>query len=589
MALAAPAIRADTDSVTVRTEATIRSGTYASANVDEVADGRVMVKYAGLPSDLARKGYFEFDLTGRNTDTSSFATFNIALGTASGRTCVQIWALNQPYSGMSADLTWNTAQANDTLSNALLTDPVNPYTAALLGEALVKGVTIAGEVVPLMIPIGWGGVATEGRLVLVLTSPDHPTNNSSGLRIRSSIVYPESAATLTFNTTTGNRAPSVSAITDLSLYAGQPGTATFTVSDDTTQAADLTVTATSSDETLVPSAFFTFTGEGVSGQRSLGLTAATSTRGIATITVSVTDGDGLENRRCFKVNILPTPAVAIAPSANTTVSTPVTVPFTVISATTPPASVGVTNQQVTFVGPAGSSYQSVVAPLAGGPYAAGGGWVFTTRVRASWITLPRDSTGPFIHLYDSATAAILAKVHTVTNGVTEGFFRLGIASGAGNAYVDFPRDLAINAPFNLVTRYAMDTGTSTLWINPASESDTHVTATDVPVPAVTAVGIRNRDGMGALVLDDLQVEAVVVLPHPPPNLTSIRVAAGTVQIDFTAGPNDTPANLKVLGAATVDGTFTDTTALITASAPGVFRASTPQSGDLAFYRIVRIP
>ncbi len=88
---------------------------------------------------------------------------------------------------------------------------------------------------------------------------------------------------------TFNTAPTISAIADQST---QPGTATgaiaFTVGDAELAATSLTVTAASSNITLVPSANVVLGGSGAS--RNVTITPATGLTGTSTITLSVSDG-----------------------------------------------------------------------------------------------------------------------------------------------------------------------------------------------------------------------------------------------------------------------------------------------------------
>ena len=90
-------------------------------------------------------------------------------------------------------------------------------------------------------------------------------------------------------TTSANFPPSVSAIAAQTTAPGSPTSAlTFTLSDVETAAADLTVSAASSNPVLVPSGGFTFGGSGSS--RTLTVTPAAGEVGTATITVTVNDG-----------------------------------------------------------------------------------------------------------------------------------------------------------------------------------------------------------------------------------------------------------------------------------------------------------
>ena len=83
-----------------------------------------------------------------------------------------------------------------------------------------------------------------------------------------------------------------------------------------------------------------------------------------------------------------------------------------------------------------------------------------------------------------------------------------------------PVDVALNETHRLVVRYNCTTAESTLWLDPLTESDPSVTATDGAGPIdVTSFALRQGYGMGALVLDDLKVGtsfSAVVPAQPVP-------------------------------------------------------------------------
>ena len=63
---------------TVAREANIRGGASASADVDEAAQGYLMVKFAGN-LDFSRKSYFQFDLPASGVNLDGPATFRVGL------------------------------------------------------------------------------------------------------------------------------------------------------------------------------------------------------------------------------------------------------------------------------------------------------------------------------------------------------------------------------------------------------------------------------------------------------------------------------------------------------------------------------
>jgi len=164
-------------------EAFVRGGVYAVSNQDEVATGYIMVKYYASPFDAARKAYFQFDLAGLSVDVSTQALFTVTTHTQSFQQRVQLWGLKQAYPGFNADITWNTAQANDTNSDSLLTS--GTYTAAPIdAPALIPSTpsTPRAFVIPRL-----GDYVWSNRVTLVLAGlPDlgTETNNSGGLRLQ---------------------------------------------------------------------------------------------------------------------------------------------------------------------------------------------------------------------------------------------------------------------------------------------------------------------------------------------------------------------------------------------------------------------
>jgi hypothetical protein len=106
-------------------------------------------------------------------------------------------------------------------------------------------------------------------------------------------------------TVTVNRLPIIAAITNqvVSLNSNTPAIA-FTISDPETAAGSLTLSASSSDVTLVPLSGITFGGSG--GNRTVRLTPAANQSGTADITITVNDGSATA-ARTFELQVLPKP------------------------------------------------------------------------------------------------------------------------------------------------------------------------------------------------------------------------------------------------------------------------------------------
>jgi hypothetical protein len=187
------------------------------------------------------------------------------------------------------------------------------YTTALsdaerreLETYLVNRLTASGPTFTITSSAGAGGSVTPAGAVMVASganqafsiTPDagHAiagvTVDGASVGAVGSYQFTNVTANHTLTATfdpTGNTAPTISAVADQHLA---PNTATpalpFTVADSGTPAANLTVTAVSSNLTLVPNSGVVLGGSGAS--RTVTVTPAANQTGIATITLTVSDG-----------------------------------------------------------------------------------------------------------------------------------------------------------------------------------------------------------------------------------------------------------------------------------------------------------
>ena len=163
----------------VATEANIRGGASAATDVDEVAQGYLMVKYATSPFDVARKACFQFDLSGLEVQPNAGATLTVTTGPITFAQRVQLWGFNQEYPGFNPGITWNTTQANETNSDNFLTN--GTYTATAIGASqLVSGT--ASTAFAFAIP-RLGDYLQGNCVTLALSGVDDAGNISGGLRL----------------------------------------------------------------------------------------------------------------------------------------------------------------------------------------------------------------------------------------------------------------------------------------------------------------------------------------------------------------------------------------------------------------------
>lgn len=99
-----------------------------------------------------------------------------------------------------------------------------------------------------------------------------------------------------------NAPPALAAIGDQTINQDMSTAAIpFDVSDDQTAAASLTVTASSSDETLISNEGITLAGSG--GSRTVMVTPAEAAVGSAMVSLTVADSAGLSATRSFRVTV----------------------------------------------------------------------------------------------------------------------------------------------------------------------------------------------------------------------------------------------------------------------------------------------
>jgi endonuclease/exonuclease/phosphatase family metal-dependent hydrolase len=195
--------------------------------------------------------------------------------------------------------------------------------------------------------------------------------------------------------------------------------------------------------------------------------------------------------------------------------------------------------------------EDVNALLAGQPYAASGATnVFYASFTVKFTTLPASGGAYFAHFKDSGSTGFRARIWALTGGAGPGKFRLGISSTSGSAIsATVPMDLSLNTDYNVVTRLVNTNSVSTLWINPAAESDPGVSTSEA-ASTFTVVGyaLRENTGEGALSLDSLRVgtsfaDVVSAGSGQPPAITlqpQNQTVTNGDSVSFSAGATGTP-------------------------------------------------
>jgi hypothetical protein len=368
------------------------------------------------------------------------------------------------------------------------------------------------------------GAGQSGTVTVTLTVTDELGNASS----------------TSFNVTIlpGNTAPTISAFTNYHAVVSAPlAPITFTVGDTESPAGSLTVTATSSNPTLIPDGNIVPGGSGA--DRTLTITPAPQQIGNAVINVTVSDGDLFTNRT-FAVMIVPSSEVVLyEPFDYSDGSVNAVSGFRWSNHSGTAGQTQVTAGEVRLSGPQGEDISSI---FIGAPYAPDSGKTLYSAFTVNFKVLPAIPGEYFAHFL-AVNGSFRARVYATTIGAELEFYRLAIANNAGSVSnaVAFPLDLSREVEYLVVVRYDIASGGSTLWINPTSEADVSAMATDNPnVTSINAWAFRQsvaNGDMGTLHVDDLTVGFSFADVLPGFRLTIARTASG-LEISWPAAATD---------------------------------------------------
>jgi len=228
--------------------------------------------------------------------------------------------------------------------------PLGPLTFVISDvDTLMSSLTLYSSYSSFPVAVTFGGSGGVGYNEVTRTLTLTPALNQNGSNVITVTVYDGSlyardAFTLTVNPV--NDAPTLSHITDRTINQDtSTGVISFTVGDVDTPAASLTVSADSSNPTLVPVGNMVLGGSGVT--RTVAITPALYQSGRAVITLTVSDG-ALSASDAFTLTVSPAnvpPTLSDIPNQATNEDTPLgPISFTIGDAETPAISLTVSAQ-----------------------------------------------------------------------------------------------------------------------------------------------------------------------------------------------------------------------------------------------------
>ena len=276
----------------------------------------------------------------------------------------------------------------------------------------------------------------------------------------------------------------------------------FTVGD--LEGDSLTLSAGSTNETVVPVGNITFGGMGAN--RTVTITPAAGVKGLTRITIFVSDGFNTVSNR-FVLNVFGSRGVDLCDS------------FSFPDGSVVPNSSffwgygSGTNGDAQLLGGqlllSGSRSEDVGAFLTNSPYLPSQGWILYSKFTANFSTRPTAGNGEYFAHFRGTLAggSFGARIFATTNGAGAGKLRLGISASAGAPpSAVLPADLETNVTYTVVTRYNVGTGQSALWVNPTSEASPSAVSTDNAFTFdVWTYAFRQQSGIGNLAVDDVKV------------------------------------------------------------------------------------
>jgi len=305
-------------------------------------------------------------------------------------------------------------------------------------------------------------------------------------------------ATRTFLVIVG--APTVSSIANQTTpHDTRTPAIPFTVSDPEYDV--LTITATSTNESLVPVANIVFADPGPN--RTVTITPVDGVTGNSRITIFVSDGFNTVSNS-FVLTVFPSRGVDFCDTFTYPDG-----PIPANSSFTWNAHSGMSNDALVVQGRLELSAQrvdDVSAFLTNAPYLPSDGWILYAKFNVNFTSRPTSGVGEYFAHFRNTGISFGARVFGTTSGAAAGKFRLGIANSSANVSAVLPKDLSTNSTYTVVTRYNVGTAQAKLWVDPFGESDAGATGTDAGFPFdVFTYAFRQNSGIGLLTVDDLKI------------------------------------------------------------------------------------
>ena len=315
-----------------------------------------------------------------------------------------------------------------------------------------------------------------------------------------------------------NTVPTISSISPTNTALGAlVGPIPFVIGDLESPSEDLELSGSSSDLDLLPNENIVFGGTG--SNRTVTITPTADKSGVAVIKITVGD-ISLSTNTTFAVMVLPSEVLFCDG-------------FTYADGPIIRVSGGLWRNHSGTMGQMinGGGRLSVLATQAEDAsaslresYTTNSGAKLYAKFTLNVSTLPTSEYGNyFAHFKDNTATGFTTRILTQTHDAAPGAFRLAILNRTSNPTnaTQLPVDLNPGTDYVVVSRYDTATGISTLWLNPASESDTSVSGGDGPIfLTISTYAFRESPDFGQVNIDDLKVATSfsALAGHPSLNI-----------------------------------------------------------------------
>lgn len=341
----------------------------------------------------------------------------------------------------------------------------------------------------------FGGTSSDRSLVIT------PQAAEQGETVITVAVYdPDNNFSLTtFRLVVG--APGISRIPDQATPANSStGPIPFTVTDGETSPKDLVVAVTTSNPALLPPGNVALGGS--DAHRTLTLTPAANQAGLTTVTVSVSDG--IQSAAAtFILTVTPRLGVIATDDFDRGDGSIVDGSGLWLHHSGTFGEAQLVGNQLKLDA---ALSEDISIELAGAPFGLSSGAVIYASFTVLFSELPTGTGGFFAHFKDDSAGNFRGRLFASTANAARGSFRLGVANNAGAipSSAQISRDLETNRTYQVVLRYNVGTGVSTLWVDPTAESDPGITASDAPsLVDISNFAFRQNAGIGTVLVDNL--------------------------------------------------------------------------------------